>query len=152
MKGVNIGGMNIQNLRYADDTLLLAEGPMDLQAFLTAVTEKGKPYGEEVLNKMKTKRSLLCSIQKRKCRYFGHIIRRDNLQRLLMVRRTNCRRGRGRPRTMWTDYHQRMDKNIIYNDCIRVAQNRERWRSMTADLLTTDGRHTMMMMKCYFSA
>ena len=28
---------------------------------------------------------------------------------------------------------------ISYNDCIRVAQDRERWRSMTADLLTTDG-------------
>ena len=26
-----------------------------------------------------------------------------------------------------------------YNDCIRVAQDRERWRSMTADPLTTDG-------------
>ena len=28
---------------------------------------------------------------------------------------------------------------MSYNDCIRVAQDRERWRSMTADLLTTDG-------------
>ena len=26
MKGVNIGGVNINNLRYADDTVLLAEG------------------------------------------------------------------------------------------------------------------------------
>ena len=42
MKGVNIGGVNINNLRYADDTVLLAEGPMFLQALLTAVNEKGK--------------------------------------------------------------------------------------------------------------
>ena len=28
---------------------------------------------------------------------------------------------------------------MSYNDCIRVAQDRERWRSMTADLLTTVG-------------
>ena len=40
MKGINIGGVNINNLRYADDTVLLAEGPMFLQALLTAVNKK----------------------------------------------------------------------------------------------------------------
>ena len=54
MKGINIGGVNINNLRYADDTVLLAEGPMFLQALLTAVNEKGKPYGME-MNTIKTK-------------------------------------------------------------------------------------------------
>ena len=39
MKGVNIGGGSINNLRYADDKVLLAEGPMFLQALLTAVNE-----------------------------------------------------------------------------------------------------------------
>ena len=46
--------MNINNLRYADDTVLLAEGPMFLQALLKAVNEKGKPYGME-MNIIKTK-------------------------------------------------------------------------------------------------
>ena len=55
MKGVNIGGVNTNNnLRYADDTVLLAEGPMFLQALQTAVNEKGKPYGME-MNIIKTK-------------------------------------------------------------------------------------------------
>ena len=54
MKGVNIGGVNVNNLRYADDTVLLAEGPMFLQALLTAVNEKGKSYGME-MNIIKTK-------------------------------------------------------------------------------------------------
>ena len=54
MKGVNIGGVNINNLRHADDIVLLAEGPMFLQALLTAVNEKGKPYGME-MNIIKTK-------------------------------------------------------------------------------------------------
>ena len=43
----------------------------------------------------------------------------------------------GRPRTMWTDNIKEWTK--IYNDCVRVAQDRERWRSMTADMLTMDG-------------
>ena len=92
----------------------------------------------DVLHKMKTKRSLLNTIKKRKCQYFGHIIRGDGIQRLLMEGRINGRRGRGRPRTMWTDNIKEWTK-MSYNDCIRVAQDRERWRSMTADLLTTDG-------------
>ena len=54
MKGVNIWGVNINNLRYADDTVLLAEGPTCQQALLTAVNEKGKPYGME-MNIIKTK-------------------------------------------------------------------------------------------------
>ena len=62
MKGVNIGGVNINNVRYADDKFLLAEGPMFLQALLTAVNEKGKPYGME-MNIIKTK-SILISRKK----------------------------------------------------------------------------------------
>ena len=54
MKGVNIGGVNINNLRYADDTVLIAEGPMFLQALLTAVNEKGKLYSMK-MNIIKTK-------------------------------------------------------------------------------------------------
>ena len=96
-----------------------------------------KTNGED-LHKMKTKRSLLNTIKKKKCQYFGHIIRGDGVQRLLMEGRINGRRGRWRPRTMWTDNIKEWT-NISYNDCIRVAQDRERWRSMTADLLTTDG-------------
>ena len=92
----------------------------------------------EVLHKIKTKRPFLNTIKKRKCQYFGHIIRGNGVQRLLIEGKINGRIGRGRPRTMWTDNIKEWTK-ISYNDCIRVAQGRERWRSMTADLLTTDG-------------
>ena len=91
----------------------------------------------EALPKMKTKRSLINTIKKRKCQYFGHIIRGNGVQRLLLEGRINGRRGRGRRRTMWTDNIKEWTK--ISYDCIRVAQDRERWRSMTADLLITDG-------------
>ena len=54
MKGVTVGGANINNLRYADDTALLACNEKDLQDLVTAVNDKGKPYGME-MNVMKTK-------------------------------------------------------------------------------------------------
>ena len=49
MKGVNIRGVHINNLRYANDTVFLAEGAMFLQALLTAVNEKGKPYDMQII-------------------------------------------------------------------------------------------------------
>ena len=92
----------------------------------------------EILHEIKTTRSLLNTIKKGKCQYFGHIIRGDGVQRLLMEGRINGKRRWGRPRTMWTDNIKEWTK-ISYNDCIRVEQDREGWRSMTADLLTTEG-------------
>ena len=54
MNGVIIGGVNINNLRYADDTVLLAENNTDLQELVTAINDKGKRYGME-MNITKTK-------------------------------------------------------------------------------------------------
>ena len=54
MEGMNVGGHNINNLRYADDTSLLALEEQKLQNLLTIVNDKGKPYGMEI-NVKKTK-------------------------------------------------------------------------------------------------
>ena len=64
--------------------------------------------------------------------------RGNEVQRLLMEGRIHGRRGRGRPKTMWTANIKEWTI-ISYDDCVRVAQDLERWRSMTADLLSTDG-------------
>ena len=54
MKGVTIGGINLNNLIYADDTALLCFYPTDLQELLNGVNTAGKPYGME-MNIIKTK-------------------------------------------------------------------------------------------------
>ena len=54
LNGVTINGININNLRYADDTALLCFCPNDLQMLLNACNEAGKPYGME-MNIKKTK-------------------------------------------------------------------------------------------------
>ena len=48
MKGAMVGGVNINNLRYAENTALVAESAADLQELINAVNEKGKPYGMEM--------------------------------------------------------------------------------------------------------
>ena len=40
--GVKIAGRNINNLRYADDTTLMAESEEELKSFLMKVKEQGK--------------------------------------------------------------------------------------------------------------
>ena len=54
MEGVNVGGHNINNLRYADDTSLLALEEQKLQNLLNTINDKGKLYGMEI-NVKKTK-------------------------------------------------------------------------------------------------
>ncbi|GFO35584.1 retrovirus-related pol polyprotein from type-1 retrotransposable element r2 [Plakobranchus ocellatus] len=40
--GINVGGQNINNFRYADDTVLIAENKEDLQKLLSIVEEKSR--------------------------------------------------------------------------------------------------------------
>ena len=54
MKGVTIGGIKLNNLRYAEDTALLCFCPTELQELLNVVNKAGKTYGME-MNIIKTK-------------------------------------------------------------------------------------------------
>ena len=63
MEGVNVGGHNINNFSYADDTSLLALKEQKLQNLLTIVNDKGKPYGMEI-NVKKTKSVVASEKQK----------------------------------------------------------------------------------------
>ena len=51
---INTSGRNINNLRYADDTTLLAEGGEELKSLLMKVKEKSEKAGLELnIQKMK---------------------------------------------------------------------------------------------------
>ena len=52
-KGVNVGGHNLNNLRYADDTVLIADSEEKLQNILTTVTIESEKKGLQ-LNAKKT--------------------------------------------------------------------------------------------------
>ena len=43
--GIKIAGRNINNLRYADDTTLMAESKEELKSFLMKVKEKSENIG-----------------------------------------------------------------------------------------------------------
>ena len=52
--GIKIAGRNINNLRYADDTTLMAESEEELKSLLMKVTEESEKAGLK-LNIQKTK-------------------------------------------------------------------------------------------------
>ena len=52
--GIKIGGRNINNLRYADDTTLMAESEEELKSLLMKVKEENEKVGLK-LNIQKTK-------------------------------------------------------------------------------------------------
>ena len=53
--GVNIGGMNINNIRYADDTVLLAENQAYLQKLVDIVHTFYLTWYNMMMNTKKTK-------------------------------------------------------------------------------------------------
>ena len=52
--GIKIAGRNVNNLRYADDTILMAESEEELKSHLTKVKEESLKVGLK-LNIRKTK-------------------------------------------------------------------------------------------------
>ena len=60
-KRVTIDGININNLRYVDDTVLLADTMEDLQAIVYKVSDIGKVYGMKI-NVKKTKLTVISRV------------------------------------------------------------------------------------------
>ena len=59
--GIKISGRNINNLRYADETMLMAESEEDLKSLLMKVKEDSEKVGLK-LNIQKTKTMASCPI------------------------------------------------------------------------------------------
>ena len=111
-KGVTIGGLNINNLRYADDTVLLADTMEDLQAIVNKINDIGKVYSMKI-NAKKTKLVVISRVaskpqvsitidgteieQVAKFTYLGHLITEDGKcddeikRRIGIAKTTFCR-------------------------------------------------------------
>ena len=89
---------------------------------------------EEVLRMACAKRSLLHDIERRKILYFGHVVRAEGTQRLLMEGTVEGVRRKGKQRRKWTtDVTEWME--LSYAECTRLAYNRKAWRIRAANLL-----------------
>ena len=48
MEGIKVGGSNINNIRYADDTVIIADTPEKLQALLDTVNRESERMGLKI--------------------------------------------------------------------------------------------------------
>ena len=89
---------------------------------------------EEVLNMLSTEKHLLSNIVKRKCQYFGHLVRHNELQRQLLEGKINGKCSRGRPRIIWMDNPKKWTGKS-YGNLIQIAGDREKFRCMRFNVL-----------------
>ena len=88
---------------------------------------------EEVIRIAGIKRSLIETVKKRKLFFFGHVMRHDSLQRVLLEGMVEGKRGRGRPRLQWSDNITQWT-GLTCEKAKRTAQDRKRWRFVTGNV------------------
>ena len=71
--GIKIAGRNINNLRYADDTILMAESEEELKSLLMKVKEESEKVGLK-LSIQKTKVMAFGPITSCNCNSFSNIV------------------------------------------------------------------------------
>ena len=102
------------------------------------VSYKDHITNEEILRRVGEKRGLLNMVKKRKMEYFGHLVRSEGFQRLLLDGKIEGTRRRGAQRRTWVrDIVDWADMN--YCECVRLAYDRKKWRLLVADLFSGDG-------------
>ncbi|GFO02086.1 endonuclease-reverse transcriptase [Plakobranchus ocellatus] len=119
--GIKVGGQNINNLRYADDTVLIAENKEDLQKLPNIIEEESRKKGLE-LNRKKTEVMVIsrkqespkCDIfinevklkQTEKFKYLGTIISNDGkTNREISARTTQAKINFQKMKTILTNKH-----------------------------------------------
>ena len=51
MDGLRIGGLNVNNIRYADDTAIVADSEEQLQNLITVIADESRKFGQEINNR-----------------------------------------------------------------------------------------------------
>jgi len=96
-----------------------------------------KKTNKEVLRLAKYKPSLLKAIKKRQLEFFGHVNRRNGIEKLMLCGKINGTRDRGRQRQTFMDSLQRLtsdkDNSLSKIELIRKTEDRKIWKSLVVD-------------------
>ena len=92
-----------------------------------------KKSNRRVFEMCNTKPQLIENIMKLKLKYAGHVMRHDSQQKSLLEGMVEGKRSPGRQRLTWMDKIKEWSGQRKYSDCLRAAENRERWRFIIAN-------------------
>ena len=91
---------------------------------------------EDVLEMVDERRQMMGAVRGRQLEFFGHVMRREGLENLMVTGMVEGSRGRGRPRMKYMDGLVKMvPGEMTRGQFIRATQDRGEWRSMVADVL-----------------
>ena len=94
-----------------------------------------KVTNAEVLQKLNIQRELIPTIIKRKCQYFGHVIRNTNKYTLLTIILQGKIAGKKKPGRQKTTWLQNIKNwtNTNTEQLLRTARNREQYKTLIAN-------------------
>ncbi|GFO04754.1 retrovirus-related pol polyprotein from type-1 retrotransposable element r2 [Plakobranchus ocellatus] len=124
--GIKVGGKNINNLRYADDTVLIAENKEDLQKLLNIVEEESRKKGLE-LNSKKTE---VMNYKETSSHLSGP---RDEKRKTVTTGKFEGKRSRGRQREKIMDGLTTWLGPEKVSDTLAAVKDRDLWRDMIAN-------------------
>ena len=93
-----------------------------------------KKTNEYFLSKIGTIERLLTIIVKRRMAFVGHVLRKGDICKDLLIGAVYGKRGKGRPKTRYSDNIREFGGNRSFVDLYRLAQNRQAWRATAVQL------------------
>ena len=96
----------------------------------------------EVLKRMRTELHFREDMWRRKMEFAGHVLRGSsgNFHLCILEGKVCGKRLRGRPRLTWTDDIMKWTNLKNYGVIKRVAEDRDKWRTMMVNLLLEDDK------------
>ena len=89
---------------------------------------------DEVMQMADTSRKLITTIRQRQLRYLGHVLRGSNLEKDCLMGTIEGTRARGRQRLKFMDGIKTLIGGSDMGEIIRLAEDREEWRSIVANV------------------
>ena len=149
MEGFRIGGIVVNNLRYADDTVIVAESEEQLHGLINVVVAKSEEKGlhlnfenwlyrkmlriswkDRITNyEIYRRMALLGDIVIRQLSFLGHVLRKDELKKLVVTGFVDGKRARGIQQETFLTYLGRMKQKPLM-ELLQMAKNRTVWSKL----------------------
>eukprot|EP00795_Rhopilema_esculentum_P010625 gene10625-biopygen13131 len=147
MQGFIIGGHNMNNLRYADDTVLISESAEKLQELLDRVVEESRKKGSVITDDAKCDSEIKRRIGMAKDAFqkLGKILKDRKMSMDTKFRVLDCyvnsiiTYGSSLSKWMAAQLPERERAKVSEQELMRRTRDRKLWRTMIANVLAGHG-------------
>ena len=87
-----------------------------------------------ILETVGSRRELMAVVRRRQMTFFGHIVRANGLENLVVTGRIAGTRSRGRPRKKYLDQMKEVIGGVTTQQLLNMTRDREQWRSITGNV------------------